>query len=137
MLDRRKTLARHGITLRFAKPADHPMPCVVFDLGYGVVEVKWSDTYGCYRYVYAYECAEPTGRKFEKVLLREPLGRATDGVEATLLDRLADNRLTNGCREIRGGAPRRRGAALGMILLAGAIAAALGTGGALLLYTRH
>lgn len=137
MLDQRKTLARHGITLRFAKPADHPLACVVFDLGYGAVEVKWSDTYGYYRYFYAYEYSNSGTRKFEKVLLREPLGRTTDDVKATLLDRLADNSFTNGCREIRGASPRRRGTVLGMIRLAGAIAAALGTGGALLIYTWH
>ncbi len=101
-LDQRKHLRRHRIRLQFLKPADHPHRCVVFDLGYGAVEVKWSDTYGYYRYFYAYEYSNSGTRKSEKVLLREQLGRSTDEVKANLLTRLDDGAFTNGYRANKG-----------------------------------
>ena len=99
------------------KPADHPHRCVVFDLGYGAVEVKWSDTYGYYRYFYAYEYSNSGTRKSEKVLLREQLGRSTDEVKANLLTRLDDGAFTNGYRANKG-AGDHRGRAGARLMLA-------------------
>ena len=128
-LDQRKRLAKHRIRLRFDKPADHRDRCVVFDLGYGVVEVKWSDTYGYYRYFYAYEYSNSGTRKFEKVLLREQLGQTTEEAKTNLLGRLDDGAFSNGYREVRKAARRRSSllpvAAVGLTLALGACAGAL------------
>lgn len=100
-LDQRKLFAKNGIKLHFRKPADHGNHCTVFDLGYGVIEVKWSDTYGYYRYFYAYEYSNSGTRKIEKVLLREQLGQTTEDAKRNLMSRLADGVFTNGYRAVR------------------------------------
>lgn len=132
-LERRKQLAKHRIRLRFDKPADHRDHCVVFDLGYGVVEVKWSDTYGYYRYFYAYEYSNSGTRKFEKVLLREQLGQTTAETLENLLSRLADGAFSNGYREVRR-APKPASVPARLMVAAAGLAVALGSAGGLLYY---
>lgn len=129
-LDQRKLFARHRIRIHFRKPADHGNHCTVFDLGYGAIEVKWSDTFGYYRYFYAYEYSNSGTRKFEKVLLREQLGQTAEDAKNNLLSRLADGTFTNGYRAARSDAPRRPSqpvllaAAAGIALLLGAVGGA-------------
>jgi hypothetical protein len=133
-LEHRKLLAKHRIRLRFQKPADHRNHCVVFDLGYGVVEVKWSDTYGYYRYFYAYEYSNSGTRKFEKVLLREQLGLSTEEAKDNLLSRLSVGAFSSGHRESQGRPAGRPGAAPRLVAAAAGLAALLGAGGAALFY---